>query len=593
MSYKTPTDDIDFVLSHVLEMDSAFKETRFDGVVDKSTANSVITEAAKLAENVFLPVNAKGDSQGCALDTDTGRVSVPEGFKDAYASYTEAGWSSLSASEEYGGQGLPLVLNSALNEVFAATNISLSMYSGLTHGSIVALTEYASDSLKSAYLEKLVSGQYTGTMCLTEAHCGTDLGLIKTKATPTDEKSNDLEMFKVNGNKIWITGGEHELSENIVHLVLARLPEAPKGTKGISMFLIPKYLPDGTKNNVVCTGLEHKMGINGSSTCFLSFEDAKGWLVGEPHQGLKYMFSMMNSARLMVGMQGLGLAEAAYQIALNFAKERRQGRAVSGSSELDQEADCIMVHPDVRRMLLLQKVSIEGCRSMAYWVALQEDLAQHAAQQSDREEAEDMLALMTPVVKAYLTDQGSFCCDLAVQTMGGSGYTKDWGAEQHFRDVRISRIYEGTNGIQALDLVGRKLARKGGKAIQAFIKLVNQQTQCEHDSLIKEKLEHGVNVLNRALGWLMKEGLKDRNQAAASASAFLKLFGTVAVSYFWSLSASAAEKKIAQGESTPLLSSKTKSAHFFFAHCFPEVDALIQSIEAGNDTIAAFETDEF
>jgi len=593
MSYKAPVEDIDFVLNEVLELDRAFKETKFNGTVDKEISNSVILEASKLAENSFHPVNALGDSQGCHLNNETGKVNVPDGFKAAYDDYREAGWSSLSAPEAYGGQGLPLVINCALNEVFAAANISLSMYSGLTHGSIVALKEYASDTLKSAYLEKLVTGQYSGTMCLTEAHCGTDLGLIRTKAIPSQNKELGLQMFEVSGSKIWITGGEHDLTDNIVHLVLAKLPDAPNGTKGISMFLVPKFLPDGSKNGVICTGLEHKMGINGSATCFLSFENAKGWLVGEPHQGLKYMFSMMNSARLMVGMQGLGLAEAAYQIALSFAKDRRQGRSVTGAAEPQEQADCIMVHPDVRKMLLQQKVLIEGCRAMSYWVALQEDLAEHAQDAQDREDANDMLALMTPVVKALLTDHGSLCCDLAVQTLGGSGYTKDWAVEQHYRDVRISRIYEGTNGIQSLDLVGRKLARKGGKSIQAFIKMVQSQIDLEQDSLIKEKLTHGVSVLNRALGWLMKAGMADKDQAAASATAFLKLFGTVALAYFWSLSAMTAEKKMAQGEKSPLLTSKLKSAHFFFAHCFPEVDYLIQAVEAGNDTIRVFELDEF
>lgn len=589
--YKAPVDDALFILDNVLDIENAFKDIPECEAATPELCQTVLQEAGKLAENVFAPINASGDQQGCQYSPDDQSVTTPEGFKEAYKAFIEGGWGSLSSPEEFGGQGLPSILSVVLDEIFSSSNISLSMYSGLTHGAIVALEHYAADALKERYLEPLITGRYTGTMCLTEAHCGTDLGLLKTKAIPKPDADGT---YLLTGNKIWITGGEHDLSENIIHLVLAKLPDAPAGSKGISLFLVPKLLPDNRRNPIVCTGLEHKMGINGSATCFMSMEDAEGWLIGEPHNGLKYMFAMMNSARLMVGMQGLGLAEAAYQTALTFAKDRRQGRAPTGAQEPEQAADCILVHADVRRMLLTQKVMIEGCRTLAYWVGLHADLAENSPNDSQKALSANRVALLTPVVKAFLTDQGYLSCDLAVQSMGGSGYTQDWGVEQFLRDARIARIYEGTNGIQALDLVGRKLPMQGGEPIKQLMaeisEFITQHPQAPHLNALSDAMD----ILKQALTWLMMEGMKNKNQAVAAATPFLKLLGLTLLGYLWCKSSVIAQELLEkQDPRTGLLNGKIKSCDFYFAQCLPEIHALWQVIQAGDESLMAFADDEF
>ena len=480
-------------------------------------------------------------------------------------------WPALTAPTAFGGQGLPYILGVVFDELCAATNTSLSMYFGLTHGAIIALSEHASDHLRQRYLPPLISGQWTGTMCLTEPQCGTDLGMIKTKAVPAENGH-----YRLNGNKIWITGGEHDLAENIIHLVLAKLPDAPAGTKGISLFLVPKVLEDGRRNGIYCTGLEHKMGINGSATCFMSLEDAEGYLIGEPHQGLRYMFSMMNSARLMVGVQGLGLGEAAYQIAVKFARERIQGRSLAGVQSPDQPADSILVHPDVRRMLLSQKALLQGGRALACWVGINLDISHYHPDPQQREQAHDQVELLTPIVKAFLTDQGYRVCDLAMQTLGGSGYTRDWGIEQLLRDCRISRIYEGTNGIQALDFVGRKLPMHGGRGARALLQSLREMAGTCDDENVRKTLQHSLGTLNEALMWLTVNGLQDREQAGAAATPVLNLFGTVILGVLLARSAQVS------GDS-----ARQQVRDFYFAEYLSQVDAQLAVIKAGKQHLMA------
>jgi alkylation response protein AidB-like acyl-CoA dehydrogenase len=584
--YKTPIDDMNFICDSLLDIDSTYSALPGFDEFNSELRSAILDEAAKLAENVYLPLNASGDAEGCQYDSDSKEVTVPKGFSDAYKQFREGGWSSLSSPVDYGGQGLPFLLKTMLDEMFASTNTALSMYSGLTNGAIEALDHYGSDDLKQRYLGKLISGEFTGTMCLTEAHCGSDLGLMKTKAVP----EGDSDIYLLNGAKIWITGGEHTMSDNIIHLVLARLPDAPEGSKGISLFVVPKFLEDGTRNPIFCTGLEHKMGINGSATCFISMEDAKGWLVGEPHKGLKYMFVMMNSARLMVGMQGLGLAETAYQTSLSFAKERLQGKEL-GNQGGDGPV-CILKHPDVRRMALSQKAFVEGGRAFAYWVAVHHDVAHTAEDNETKERANRLVELMTPVVKAYLTDQGYTSCDTAVQLMGGSGYTQDWGVEQLLRDCRIARIYEGTNAIQALDLVGRKLPANGGKGIMEFIATLNQYaTECSHEAS-KEALQLAAKAVQKSLMWLSQQGLQDPAQAGASATPFLRLVGIAVLALMWARMGDVAEKKIASGDTSPLLQEKVKTRDFFLDQMFPEIDLMAAIVEKGKTTLMAHSEDE-
>lgn len=589
--YKAPTQEIQFVLKELLDVESHFAQMPKYAEVNAELIDQVVEEAGKFVEGVFHPSYHSSDTEGCQYNAEDKSVTTPKGYQEAYKQFVENGWPAMTSPTEYGGQGLPHTFGTIIDELCSSTNISLGMYSGLTHGSVVSLTKYASDDLKDRYLQKLITGEYTGTMCLTEAHAGTDLGLIKTKAVPVEGEENACI---IDGSKIWISGGEQDLTDNIIHLVLAKLPDAPPGSKGISLFLVPKFLEDGTRNGAYCTGLEHKMGINGSATCFMSFEGAKGWLVGEPHKGLKYMFAMMNSARLMVGVQGLGLAETAYQTSLSFAKERQQSRSLTGAKQPDQPADCILVHPDVRRMLLTQKISLEGCRALAYWVGLQIDISEAHPDEAARAAADDMVQLFTPVVKAYLTDQGFECCDLAVQSMGGSGFTKDWGVEQVLRDIRISRIYEGTNAIQALDFTGRKLPLKGGQPIKAFLGEVAAFLKECSDEGTKTAIKASMAQLNEGLTWLMMEGMKDREQAGAAATPLLKLFALVSLGYFWARMGETAQKAIESGEgNTAFYQTKLKSRDFFMSQILPETAVLLNIIKAGKQDLMSFTEEEF
>jgi len=484
---------------------------------------------------------------------------------------------------------MPHTLNTLAEEMMCSANLSLGMYPGLTHGAVNALIGYGTNEQKDYFLPRLISGEWTGTMCLTEPHCGTDLGLIRTKAEPQADGS-----YAISGTKIWITGGEHDLVDNIIHLVLAKLPDAPGGSKGISLFLVPKVLEDGSRNPAFCGGLEHKMGIKGSATCVMNFEEAKGWLIGEPHKGLQAMFVMMNSARLMVGLQGLGVAEAAYQVSLGFAKDRLQSRSLAGPQAPDKPADPIIVHPDVRRMLLRQKATIEGSRALAYFTALNLDIAHTAEDPAEREHADDMVQLLTPVVKAFLTDEGFFCANDGLQLMGGSGFTQDWPLEQLVRDARITRIYEGTNGIQALDLVGRKIGMNGGRALKRFFAMldgfINDNPQAPH----LPQLKAAIARLQKATMWLMQNGMSDREQAGSAATPYLRLFALTAVGYFWSRMALTAQQQLDAGSSeTDFYQAKVHSARFYMDKLLPQTEALLTEIEAGKDSLMEMAVGQF
>jgi alkylation response protein AidB-like acyl-CoA dehydrogenase len=586
--FRAPLENIYFTLFDVLDAGQIAQCEGYEEATE-DLMRAVIDEAGKLAENVLLPVNHAGDQQGCSYDPETHAVTTPEGFKQAYATFRQGGWTGLTAAPEFGGQGLPHLLKFTVDEMVCSSNMSFGMYPGLSHGATNALTEHASDELKQQYLEKLVSGEWTGTMCLTESQCGTDLGLIRTKAEPDGDGA-----YNLTGTKIWITGGEHDLAENIIHLVLAKLPGAPEGTHGISLFLVPKMLADGSRNTVFCGGLEHKMGINGSATCVMNFEGAKGWMIGEENQGLRCMFTMMNAARLMVGIQGLGVAETAYQVSLAFARERLQGRSLAGPQNPDGPADPIIVHPDVRRMLLRQKVIIQGGRAMAYWTGLNLDLAETHSDPAVREQADDIVQIMTPVVKSFITDEGSFSCDQALQSMGGSGYTKDWPVEQLVRDGRIARIYEGTNGIQALDLVGRKLMMRGGRLPASYFaeieKLLAGVSNPEHLAACQVF----ITALKNSLDWVVNNALEDPEQAGAAASPLLRIFALTTLAVLWSKMAAQTEvAETTERYSSEFLAGKRKAADHFFRLFTHEVQALEQELSAGKATIMAFADGEF
>ncbi|MGR6872610.1 acyl-CoA dehydrogenase C-terminal domain-containing protein [Pseudomonas sp. HK3] len=586
--YTAPLNDMNFVLFDVLKAQDLSQCPGFEDA-NEEMIRAVLDEAAKLAENVLQPINQSGDIEGCHYDPETKAVTTPKGFKEAYRTFAQGGWSGLSASPEYGGQGLPHLLKIVVDEMACSTNLSMGMYPGLSHGAIDALTLHASDELKDKYLPNLISGEWTGTMCLTEPQCGTDLGLIRTKADPQADGS-----YNITGTKIWITGGEHDMVDNIVHLVLAKLPGAPDSSKGISLFLVPKFLEDGTRNPAFCGGLEHKMGIKASATCVMNFEDAKGWLIGEENEGLKCMFTMMNSARIMVGIQGLGLAEKAYQISLGFAKERLQSRSLSGPQNPEAKADPIIVHPDVRRMLTQQKVFVEGARCMAYWTGLHLDLSEHHEDEKVREESDDIVQIMTPIVKAYLTDEGYFSTDQALQSMGGSGFTQDWEVEQLSRDGRIARIYEGTNGIQSLDLVGRKLMIKGGRLPRTYFKVMNEMVAKLSNELHQAHCKDLLQTLQNSLMWLAGNASKDAEIAGAVATPMLKLFSLTTMGVMWSNMANIAQVDLNSGKYTEdFYQGKLKAADHFFRVAQAQAALLQADIEAGKDSLMNFTQEQF
>ena len=593
--YEAPLRDMKFVL-HELHQGDGFGDVAALADFTPDLTDAILEEAAKVAREVLLPLNRSGDEEGCRLEN--GVVRTPEGFKAAYHKFRDGGWCSLASDPQWGGQGLPEAVNKLAEEMFCAANVSLLGYSNLTHGATTAIKSHATDELKQAYLPRLVSGEWTGTMCLTEAHCGTDLGLLRTKAVAQEDDS-----YKLTGNKIFISAGDHDLTGNIVHLVLARMADAPAGVKGISLFLVPKYLPreDGTigpSNGVQCTAIEHKMGLKGSATCQLSFDESVGWLVGKPHKGMEAMFTMMNTERVGVGVQGLGIGEAAYQSAVYYAKDRLQGRSLSGPKHPDRPADPIIVHPDVRRMLMTMRAYNEGCRALCAWISRALDAEKLSADPEVRQRAGDLVALMTPVVKAFFTDLGLESANLAVQVYGGHGYIRESGVEQYVRDARIAMIYEGTNGIQALDLVGRKLSAHNGRYLRAFFHPVANflEDHAKDESLaeIVPGLAQAFGVLQLSTGTIAQKGLKDPEEAAAAATDYLRLLGLVAMGYCFARAMNVAQSALAAGsEEHGFYEAKMATARFFFARILPQATACFLTIKAGKATTMALAEDAF
>ncbi|HLB80069.1 MAG TPA: acyl-CoA dehydrogenase C-terminal domain-containing protein [Dongiaceae bacterium] len=592
-TYKAPLRDIRFVLHELLQV-AQLAELPGYGEATPDTIDAVLEEAAKLCEAVLAPLNRTGDEEGCHYEN--GVVRAPAGFKAAYRAFVEAGWSGLACDPAYGGQGLPKVLNTAFEEMICSANLSFGTYPGLSHGAYNALDLHGTDELKTRYLAKLVDGTWSGTMCLTEPQCGTDLGLIRSKAEPGADGA-----WRITGTKIFISAGEHDLTENILHLVLARLPDAPVGIRGISLFLVPKILVKengelGQRNGVACGGIEHKMGIKASATCVMNFEDAAGWLVGKPHKGMSAMFTMMNAARLAVGIQGLGLAETAYQGARDYAKERLQGRALAGAKFPGKPADPIIVHPDVRRMLLTMRAYTEGARALAYWVGMQLDVAAKHPDAAMRQEADDLVALMTPIVKAFLTDSGFDVANLGMQVFGGHGYIRENGMEQLARDARIAQLYEGTNGIQALDLVGRKLGTGTGRLLRRFFHPVQafiEETQAEpRMAEFTLPLLKAFARLQQTTAWVAQQGLKDPEEAGAAASDYLRLFALVALAYMWARMARIALDK-QDGDEAEFYRAKLATARFYMTRLLPQHTAHAAALMAGKAPLMALAAEAF
>ncbi|NVO28325.1 acyl-CoA dehydrogenase [Donghicola sp. C2-DW-16] len=590
-TYTAPVKDMQFILHDVLNVASS--DIPGYDELDRDTTQAILDEAAKLSENVLAPLNKVGDEQGCKLEN--GVVTTPDGFKDAYDQMCAGGWIGLDCDPEYGGQGMPYLVQSAVGEMFVSANMAFNMYQGLSHGAISAIQTHGSPDQKAKYLPNMIEGKWSGTMNLTEPHCGTDLGLIRTKAEPQDDGS-----YKITGSKIWISAGEHDLTDNIIHLVLAKAPGGGEGTKGISLFIVPKFMVNedgslGNRNAVSCGGLEHKMGIHGNATCVMNYDSATGYLIGELHKGMRAMFTMMNEARLGVGLQGYAQGAVAYQNALGFARERLQGREVKGVQNPDGPADPIIVHPDVRRNLLMQKSFVEGARAFTFWGANMID-AGHRKNDAD---AEAMVSLLTPVIKGFLTDKGFDTTVLAQQTLGGSGFTKEWGLEQFVRDARITMIYEGTNGIQSLDLVGRKLAMNGGKTIMAFFEMVKTYIkENEGNEALKanflDPLKKASKDLQAAGMYFMQNGMKNPHNALSGSYDFMHLFGHVCLGLMWAKMAQASYSALENGTSDPeFYQTKIETGRFYMARQLPATALHLSRIETGADTVMTLDAANF
>ncbi len=593
-AYSTPLRDMRFLLHEVHDFAAHYE--RLEGVaeVSRELLDGIVDEIGRFTEQELQPLNASGDAEGCHYEN--GVVRTPKGFKEAYKAFCENGWTGLSCDPEYGGQGLPKTLQFVLDELICSTNLSFGMYPGLSHGAYNALELHGSDEQKGLYLPKLSDGSWSGTMCLTEPHCGTDLGLIKTKAEPKDDGS-----YRINGTKIFISAGEHDLTENIVHLVLAKLPDAPPGSRGISLFIVPKFQVKadgelGPRNGVACGSIEHKMGIKASSTCVMNFDEAEGTLVGQPHKGMRYMFSMMNAARLAVGIQGLGLAETAYQSAAAYAKERLQGRSLAGPKNPDKPADPIIVHPDVRKNLLTMRAYNEGARAMALWCGMAIDVAEKHADPDKRQEADDLVALLTPIIKSFFTDYGFEATNLGVQIYGGHGYIREYGMEQLVRDARIAQIYEGANGIQALDLVGRKMGQHMGRLLRRFFHPVQAFIEEQQN---EPRMAEFVMPLFKVLGRLQQatlhlaqQGLKDPEEAGAAASDYLRLFALTALAFMWARMARVALDK-QEGEGAAFYKAKLATARFYMTRLLPQSSGHFAAIMAGKAPIMELEEAAF
>ncbi len=594
-TYQAPVKDVRFLLHEFLQLE---KYTNIPGFEEATPdlIDAVLEEYAKVMEEVVAPLNQVGDREGCTWKD--GEVTTPTGFKDAYEGYCEAGWTGLTADPEYGGQGLPYVLGLVVSEWMSAANLAFGMYPGLSLGAYEAIHKHGSDEQKRIYLPKLVSGEWSGTMNLTEAHCGTDLGLMRTKAEPRDDGS-----YGITGTKIFISAGEHDLTENIIHLVLAKIPGGPEGIKGVSLFIVPKFLVNadgslGERNGVSCGSIEHKMGIHGNSTCVLNYDNAVGYLIGEAHKGMRAMFTMMNAARLGVGIQGLGISEVAYQNAVTYAKERLQGRSISGVKAPDKPADPIIVHPDIRRMLLTARAFNEGARALALWIGLTIDLSEKHPDAETRKEKDELVALVTPIIKAYLTDAGFENANAAMQCYGGHGYIREWGMEQFVRDARIAQIYEGANGIQALDLVGRKLPAHMGRSLRRFFHPVDRFLQ---DNMADKEMRDYVMPLAKAFARLQQatahigeKGMANPDEAGAASSEYLRLFALVALGYMWAQMAKVAKARLADGaEDRAFYETKLVTGRFFMERLLPDTSALLAKLTAGAKTMMALDAEAF
>ncbi|HEY0916544.1 MAG TPA: acyl-CoA dehydrogenase C-terminal domain-containing protein [Solimonas sp.] len=592
--YTPPLRDMQFVLHEMLNVTGALKKLPAHADIDADTINTILEEGGKFCAEVLYPINQIGDREGCTYKGD-GVVTTPTGFKEAYAQFVEAGWGALGMDPDFGGQGLPHVVHSAFMEMMNSANQAWTMYPGLSHGAYNALHAFGTPEQKQTYLPKLVSGEWTGTMCLTESHAGTDLGILKTKAEPVGDGT-----YRVTGTKIFISAGEHDMSKNIIHLVLARLPDAPPGTKGISLFIVPKFIPDadgnpGKRNDFKCGSIEHKMGIHGNATCVMNFDGAIGTLVGEPNKGLNAMFVMMNSARLGVGMQSLGLAEVAYQNSLAYAKDRLQSRSLTGPKAKDKPADPIIVHPDVRRMLLTQKAYIEAARAFSYWAGLAIDMEHKHPDEKVRKENADLVALLTPVIKGFITDNGYDSTTLAMQVLGGHGYIAEWGLEQHVRDARINMIYEGTNTIQALDLLGRKVLADGGAKLMKFGKVIQDLVKFHAENPAMKEFSEPLTAL---LGEVQKltmdigqKAMKNPDEVGAAAVPYLRIIGHLVFSFAWCYAAGVAVKKQDSGDA--FYKTKLTTARFYFAKLYPETASLIKQARAGSASLMELDVANF
>ena len=588
-SYNPPLRDMQFLMHEVFKVAESYQQMPTHAEVDVDTINAVLEEAGKFAANVTFPLNISGDAEGCTLDKATHEVTTPKGFKQAYAQFVEGGWPALSCDPEYGGQGLPMVLNSALYEMLNSANQAWTMYPGLSHGAYEALHAYGTPEQKKTYLGKLTSGEWTGTMCLTESHCGTDLGLLRSKAEPLADGT-----YKITGNKIFISAGEHDFTENIVHLVLARLPDAPVGSKGISLFVVPKFLikADGSlgeRNPIFCGALEHKMGIHGNATAQINIDGAIGTMVGEPNKGLQAMFVMMNAARLGVGNQSLGLTEVAFQNALAYAKDRLQMRSLSGVKAKDKPADPIIVHPDVRRMLMTAKAYAEGGRALSTFSALLIDTELNHPDEKVRKDSAELVALLTPIVKAFITDNGWISTTMCQQVYGGHGFITEWGMEQFVRDNRINMIYEGTNGVQALDLLGRKILGNQGATLKKFGKLIGKLVEEEG---VNEKMSEFITPIAMLGDQMTKftteigfKGMQNPDDVGAASVDYLRVAGHLVFGYLFARMAQVALREIAAGNADPFYLGKLQTARFYFAKLFPETLTLMRTARAGSQSL--------